>query len=245
MEHLAGAWTRFTDEYRYLNHTWESLFGGARTALFQIDCSADDVHRFALVLPALIETYGDPSKGQACGLFLSSLIYDGRDERYTLDLSNWPEPIIGLAGWNRREVEIIGGRHVHLGMKCVGGIVRLRGDADEWAGCQMRGGQIIIDGFGGRNLGTSVRGGSILVKGDTGHYAGRTMRGGEIAVLGDSLDHTGMAMSGGTIRIAGNAGKHLGRGMIGGEIHVNGEIESLGTVIRGRIYNKGKLIVDK
>jgi hypothetical protein len=47
------------------------------------------------------------------------------------------------------------------------------------------------------------------------------------------------------ITVEGNAGDFVGPRMEGGEIHINGEIGSFGDIKHGKIYHKGKLIVDK
>jgi formylmethanofuran dehydrogenase subunit C len=52
-------------------------------------------------------------------------------------------------------------------------------------------------------------------------------------------------MAGGRITIEGNAGKLVGNHMRGGEIRLNGDFVSLGAVKSGKVYHKGKLIVDK
>jgi formylmethanofuran dehydrogenase subunit C len=52
-------------------------------------------------------------------------------------------------------------------------------------------------------------------------------------------------MKGGVIRILGSTDRDVGFGMIGGEIHVEGAIGSIGNIRNGKIYHKGKLIVDK
>ena len=54
-------------------------------------------------------------------------------------------------------------------------------------------------------------------------------------------------MKKGVITINGNALCQVGSDMTGGEIHVNGEIErmTIGAVKHGKVYNKGRLWVDK
>ena len=93
------------------------------------------------------------------------------------------------------------------------------------------------------------------------------MRGGEIIIRGDVAGLVGPKMEGGRIDIFGNVTKEalgerslqraIGGGMKGGEIHLHGGIckarhitedayEDIRTsVIHGRVYHKGKLIIDK
>ena len=105
---------------------------------------------------------------------------------------------------------------------------------------------------------------NIVVMGLAGEYLCCDMKNGTVVVNGDALE-IGMQMKGGKIVIKGNAssvGEEMNGGVVviegdvdmiwhtlkGGEIHVNGEIayncdESFYS--EGKIFHKGKLIVDK
>jgi hypothetical protein len=53
-------------------------------------------------------------------------------------------------------------------------------------------------------------------------------------------------MEKGSITVIGDAGNNIGEGMRGGEIHLEGDCSGLsGSIVGGRIYHKGNLIVDK
>ena len=124
----------------------------------------------------------------------------------------------------------------------------------------MQGGTIVVHGNVGDRIGIGMKNGKIIIKGNAGDHVGAAMRGGEIIIEGDVKDDLGvffdfghvnagtgmrMWMVGGTITVRGNAGENVGQLMGGGEIHVEGEIGSIGNVIHGKIFHKGKLIVDK
>lgn len=68
----------------------------------------------------------------------------------------------------------------------------------------------------------------------------------KITVKGDIGAGLGYKMTGGTIIVEGNGGYDIGMLMEGGEIHINGEYKSISeTMKHGKIYHKGKLIVEK
>ncbi|NYZ74133.1 hypothetical protein H0O00_03245 [Candidatus Micrarchaeota archaeon] len=105
---------------------------------------------------------------------------------------------------------------------------------------------ITVNGDAGNHLGFAMNGGSIIVNGNARWHPGGLMRGGSIIVNGDAGWYVGLNMRGGSITMNGDAGKGAGAGMRGGEIHIEGSIEEIATDIKhGKIYHKGKLIVDK
>jgi hypothetical protein len=105
---------------------------------------------------------------------------------------------------------------------------------------------ITIEGDVGICCGLEMNSGSITVNGNTGDYCGSHMQGGSITVEGDAGDFCGFDMQGGTITVKGDAGGWCGDGMKGGEIHVEGEIGNISSESEhGKIFHKGKLIVDK
>jgi hypothetical protein len=99
----------------------------------------------------------------------------------------------------------------------------------------------------------------LIVNGDAGFVVGCSMSAGKLIINGDARSGLGSEMSGGLIVLNGNfihdndPGYGLGEGMTGGEIHLNGDIlgdpilpsEIIRKVCAGRIYHKGRLIVDK
>lgn len=86
---------------------------------------------------------------------------------------------------------------------------------------------------------------NVTINGDVGDEAGLDAHSGTLTIKGHAGDFCGWRMSGGAIIVKGNAGEDLGDMMEGGEIHVEGKIGSIGDVIHGKIFHKGKLIVDK
>ena len=101
---------------------------------------------------------------------------------------------------------------------------------------------------------------NVAVYGDAGEAPGVKMKSGRIVIEGDAHGFFCQEMEGGTAILNGNAyfddgGEVAGSGMTGGEIHLNGEMfcrrgedtvaEMRNQIIHGRIFHKGKLIVDK
>ena len=78
----------------------------------------------------------------------------------------------------------------------------------------------------GQNYFATLNAKNVEIKGDVGHFFGALMTGGRLV-----LD--------------GNAGEDVGHFMSGGEIHINGDYKTIGDVLGGKIFHKGKLIVDK
>ncbi|MEW6036494.1 MAG: hypothetical protein AB1529_07825 [Candidatus Micrarchaeota archaeon] len=102
------------------------------------------------------------------------------------------------------------------------------------------------------NLGNCMEKGSIDYHGGIFGRVGRKMSGGVIRIHGDAISSPvgnlpiGAKMTGGEIWVFGNADNLVGPGMRGGEIHFEGDFGGISeTMISGRIYHKGRLIVDK
>ena len=110
-----------------------------------------------------------------------------------------------------------------LGFKNTKNVI-VRGNAFDGTGAWMKSGLLVVEGSV-VTVGVAMDGGRIIVNGDSGEI-GDGMRSGVIIVKGNSL------------------GK-VGKNMTGGEIHVEGEICSIGELFHGKIFHKGKLIVDK
>jgi hypothetical protein len=91
---------------------------------------------------------------------------------------------------------------------------------------------------------------NLVLIGDVGDKAGYKMESGSILVEGDAGDKAGLDLSGGKLIIHGDVGIKLGEWMRGGEIHVHGRKKSKGLLVisghlrGGRIYHRGKLVVD-
>jgi hypothetical protein len=244
---LIEAWRGYWKRILTFNG-WEGEYEGASDIISQISYSADDIQRLSISIPRLKSMMTRNvcnAFDKTCGIFLSAVVNNGSDGSYILDFSDQPIKTDKLAYRNLRILEIRGGKHSNIGMECMEGIVHVKDSVLVMAGWRMRGGQLIIDGCGGFALGLRMQGGCILAKGGSSNMTGADMRGGEILVFGNTTTSTGTAMSGGIIKIAGNVGSNLGEKMSGGEIHVFGEIASIGNVLSGKIFHKGRLIVDK
>ena len=85
---------------------------------------------------------------------------------------------------------------------------------------------------------------NITVDGDVGDTAGAWMTGGSITITGNAGITLGLGMRAGSITVNGDADYHIGRSMVGGEIRIEGGIGKIAAV-QGKIFHKGKLIVDK
>jgi formylmethanofuran dehydrogenase subunit C len=111
------------------------------------------------------------------------------------------------------------------------------GNADSWAGREMKGGEIIIEGNAGYYLGAGyrgetcgMRGGKIVVSGNALDFVGEHMCGGEIIVKGDAGILPGLSNNGGKIVIEGNTsrpGSEMAKGTI-----VVGKVEEMMPVFK-------------
>lgn len=103
---------------------------------------------------------------------------------------------------------------------------------------------ILVLGALGSNVCERMRSGTVTIEGDVDSNSAFVMKGGQLIIRGNASNNLGLLMENGKVILEGNAGYEVGDGMTGGEIHVMGEIEGIGEVEGGRIYHKGKLIVD-
>ena len=87
---------------------------------------------------------------------------------------------------------------------------------------------------------------TLLLQGNVGDFTGANLNGGRLVVEGTAGNWCGAGMIKGEILVTESTGRNTGEWMRGGEIHVDGWIRGLGkTALRGRIYERGKLIVPK
>jgi formylmethanofuran dehydrogenase subunit C len=86
---------------------------------------------------------------------------------------------------------------------------------------------------------------NVIILGDGGVSCGAGNIGGTVIIHGDAGPGLGSFMEGGRLILGGNAGHKVGDHMSGGEILLHGDYESLGDVERGRIFHKGRLILEK
>ena len=191
--------------------------------LKKIPYSPEDLDRFVISLAEFQDERNFPDKA---GAFLSALISNGAGGGYVIDISHLP-PLNGLGFKNsQKDITVNGDAGSHIGMQMEKGTIVINGDVCDNLGAFMEGGKIEIGGNAGKGIGFCMRGGEILVEKNAGLSAGS-------------------GMTGGMIVIEGNAGSFLGANMNGGVIRIEGEIDSIGNVNSGKIFHKGKLIVDK
>jgi formylmethanofuran dehydrogenase subunit C len=237
--------------------------------LMRIRCSPATVQRLMVSMTQFQE---DDRFSFYAGTFISACVNNGRQKNYPLSVGHFTEPLNRLGYRNRKNLRISGKPGYHLGKQmesgmivvegdaenvgeCMkGGRILVKGDAGQQTGHYMEGGEIVVEGDAKEWTGSNMKGGKIHIRGGSGLGVGKDMEGGQIIIGGDVTDTLGEGMIAGHIRIMGNAGEKIGgrcRGfmekpMSGGQIHVEGEIGSISEYIEGgRIFHRGKLIVDK
>jgi hypothetical protein len=193
----------------------------AQDALKGVDYSKKDVERFCIMLD---ELQSEVAFFMRVGLFLSALVENLNDEVFELDLRRLKEPIDNL-GWENTK---------HL---------TIYGRAGRTLGALMEKGKIVLEGDAGNYAGVAMSGGTLEIKGNAGHHVGGLWWIPNYEA-GDPVTYK-IVMKGGRIFVRGNADTFIGAGMEGGEIHVDGEKGGEGIVKGGKIYHKGKLIVNK
>jgi hypothetical protein len=197
-----------------------------------IDFSPEDVQRFCLIMK---DFEGEVDFTSKTGPVVSLMINSSSHGRFLLSLDHLDTRLKDLCEGNRKDVVIRG----HVGLSL---------------GYRMERGSILLEGDAGHNLGEEMEGGSIVVNGDVGEKLGYGMKGGLITVNGDAGKDphwwgfgTGYGMGAGMIIVNGFAHGRVGEKMSGGEIHLNGDYGDIDRerIISGRIFHKGKLMVDK
>jgi formylmethanofuran dehydrogenase subunit C len=202
---------------------------------------ARHVTEFCLLAAGLAQ----PESPYSFGVFLNSLIKYGRDSEYYLPLMHLPFEI-RLLGNNTagKNIVIDGGSVSDIGIGMWGGRIEARGARVGDLGRILSGGEIVIDGDAAEPIGGKMGSGRIVVKGNVRPNPLKTYQESAFDEVSAGFG-TGFLMTGGTIIIEGNALADIGHWMKGGEIHIGRGFESIGDVKAGKIYHKGKLIVDK
>lgn len=269
LKQLETAWRKI----RYDGHV-DQLYSQCLEIIKDIDYSSKDVEAFSLLtLPELYEkTYNsenfvDWEFADITGLFLSALINNGKETDYTIYRERVEYPLCYLGHENTKNILVKGNGDASVGCAMKSGRIIVEGDVDALPGLVMEGGEIIVKGdctaeglgqgmkggtiticgsveyFG--TIGLEMQNGSIIVKGNAGTEIGGNMMGGSITIEGNVGTKVGDYMYGGSITVKGNADYWVGSHMRGGEIHLLGDYESIADDIEcGKIYHKGKLIVD-
>jgi hypothetical protein len=254
---------RVWKSWRYMNFD----YGDQLKDLEKIDYSPEDVQRFCILVKRFEEDegYAFPRKLVA---ILNRMMSTSSHQGFELDLNHLEAPLVNLCENNQKDLIIRGDVGEYLGWEMKGGSILLEGQAGEGLGANMGGGSIVVNGPVGDDPGHGMKGGLIVVNGDViwdrpwgGHGVGKEMSGGKLIINGDAHGHVmqeslrgisqdggvGNGMSGGTIIINGYAHGDIGVRMSGGEIHLNGYYDGIPKhwISKGRIFHKGKLIVDK
>lgn len=212
----------------------ELLYSKAESCIKKVKYSPLDVEKFSL---ALWDFQQEPNFASKAGIFLSAMINNGQDTEYIIH-TNHLSKMLDLIGFRNSKNIIVNG---NVGRR---------------AGCLMRDGSFIVKGNAGNVLGDGMVGGRIVINGDAEAIVGDNLVDGEIVVEGNirSLGR----IYGGRIRILRDvlfALAELQESIRGGEIHIegnlpdpinaDGEMQGEPIVVKGKIYHKGKLIVDK
>jgi hypothetical protein len=184
--------------------------------------SARDIEQFSLALEEFQDEEYFPEKA---GLMLSALINRGKDSDHVIHIQHLSIPLHYLGYLNEKKLIVNG----NVGKIC---------------GHQMRGGSIVVYGNAWFSVGDKMNGGSILIEGNASDAVGFGMAGGSIVVKGDSRDQLGLMMGDGSITVKGNARYSVGEEMLGGEIRLEGNFENLGKRYGGKIFHKGKLVLE-
>jgi len=216
LRQLKAAWRRFASAKR-------SGCEDALKAVGKLKYSAADVEKFSI---ALVEFQDESGFGFAAGYFLSALINRGGVSDYVIHTRHLAKKIYYLGIENYKNITV-------------------NGDVGGELGYLMKSRSIIVNGNVESNVGKFMKRGTIIVAGNVDVGVGEYMKGGTIIVNGNATDGVGTFMGGGAITVQGDASGEIGFMMYGGEIRIEGEIGRISPTIRGgKIYHKGKLIVD-
>lgn len=216
-----GAWGSTSDDY----FTVSEKYAWTQEQISGIKCSSRDIESFCVAFAGSPQAC--PDFPERLGLFLSALINNCDNPEYRLCIIPFEENIALMGHKNSKNITLIGNSRRDVGS-------------------MMEGGNLVVEGNGGYSVGSGMVGGTITITGNARLNVGYYMRGGSILVQGNAGGKVGNSMGGGIIRINGNAGFGVGEEMEGGEIHIDGEIGGISDSIKhGKIYHKGKLIVDK
>jgi hypothetical protein len=228
-------------------------FGQLAGEMRLLGISVHDVEAFSLYLEELLPQAKpkinfsplntmDEKVSWKAGFFLSAMVEAAEGEDFTLHVSHLPFELDYLGYRNRKNILVLGDTGKHLAQNMQEGMICVSGDAGDDIGFMMEGGQVIIIGNSEDDAGHDMRGGTILIEGDAGSRAGNQMRGGNIVIMGD-------------------VDPNLAQWLCGGEIHVEGSLATeekleylrsfscdasqVDEVFGGRVFHRGRLIVDK
>jgi hypothetical protein len=257
---LIDVWRALEFETRQVAHPplllkqfsrFEIEFEKTFRAVSGLSCSSDELGRFIVMLPELIDE--EHSKvnlispfalvklwmiSYKAGLFISALVYSGPDQEYEVSTSALPVSPSCLGFFNTKHLKVYGNSGPQLGHSMAAGKLELIGDADINAGTRMLGGTMIISGKANSNIGNRMTGGSIVCKSDATSPIGLEMQGGRIIVEGDIIPHSWPDSN-------SPAKQVVGERMTGGEIHLEGKYKKTSGLRKRMIFHNGKLIWDE
>lgn len=129
-----------------------------------------------------------------------------KDAEITLD-NCCGQRFIG-AGMSDKKLLIHGVPGNDLGCYLNGGIIRVKGNAQDQTGDTMNDGAILVEGSSGDSTGYAMRGGKILIKGNAGYRVGIHMKAYQkqqplIVIGGETGSFLGEYQAGGTIIVLG------------------------------------------
>ncbi|MBI4020155.1 MAG: hypothetical protein HY367_02385 [Candidatus Aenigmarchaeota archaeon] len=235
---LLEAYEKFLSE-TFLNYRF------AEGLLKPLDFTASDARQFCFFL----EKYADHQWFKQTGYFISALanrvLEKEREMRLGLGKLGAKMDFIGNR-LSRGRLVVEGDVGDHAGLEMFGGDFEVTGSAGNYLGDSMIGGRIAVHGSAGDFAGVEMKGGQIAIAGSAGKCLARTMRNGMITVGGDAGEYACWFMAAGLVTVKGSAGLNAGQSMAGGELRVMGEIKGISPYFqRGRIFNKGKLVMAK
>ena len=240
LRQLRDAWINVQWKGEYLEFL-DKNYKAALAAIKDIPYTSKEVEMFSLALSEFQDVKDFASKA---GYFLSALINSSPESDFTVCTGQLDGRINFLGLWNTKNITVEGNTGRFIGHSMICGRIVIEGSTAWMVGHMMETGEIVICGDGGNYLGDDMKGGKIIVKGNVGGTAGNSMKNGEIIVEGNGDIEVGMYMKGGKITVKGDV-KGVGW-LNGGEVHLFGECDEMCRLGRGgKIYHKGKLIVDK
>jgi hypothetical protein len=248
LKRLREAWEECRTKFRGISQHHAAKYAMKTECLpvvSRISCTPEDLEKFSLLLGDL---QGQENFRQHAGVFLSALVMHlsrcRRDDSYIIHTAHLdPVDFIGIQ--NAAMLRVVGSVGEDLGGEMALGRITIEGNTGHKVGYQLHGGEIVVMGDVESYVGQQMWKGRIHVHGNVLFEIGTEMGNGEIIIEKDVFANVGHSMRGGTITIKGNAGMDVGNGMRNGVIHLEGDFKNIGTVKGGKIYHKGKLIVDK
>jgi len=224
-------------EYHYEN---------ALALVRDIPNSANDIQAIIVAIGAFQH---EEDFGEKAGMLLSALMNSSPEHSLTITTRNLGVKPDGLGYRNVKKIVVEGDVGYGIGCFMQDGELIVNGRAGHDAGLFMHGGRVIIKGDTGPFPASCMLGGELIIEGNAQHCPGSEMSGGSVIIKGDVTENLGWWMDGGSITVFGNAGRLVGgEGMYalqGGTLYLMGDYISFDQVKSGKIYHKGKLIVDK